>query len=133
MNVCVVLRQNLIDREDSNFRRQRIFIDRTNPLDYLREEDIIQKYRLNRVAIFYLIDSLKDYLDPPTRRSHAIPVHVQVLTALNYLSTGSFHRVVGDSQDIWLSQSSVTRIVNRFNKGVVSLLKDNFINFPVTE
>ena len=82
-----MLRQNLIEREDRNFRRQRIFRDCTNPLDYLREEDIIQKYRLNRVAIFYLIDPLKDYLDPPTRRSHAIPVHVQVLTALNYLST----------------------------------------------
>ena len=59
MDVCVVLREELIEREDRNFPRQQIFLDGNNPLYGSRKEDIIQKYRLNRGAIYFLIDSLK--------------------------------------------------------------------------
>ena len=60
----------------------------------------------------FLMDILEERLQAPTCRSQAIPVHLQVLTALNYLSTGSFHRVVAESRDLQLSQSSVTRIIS---------------------
>ena len=76
-----------------------------------------------------MIDILQEKLQSPTCRSHAIPVHLQVLSSLSYLSTGSFHRVVGDSSDIQLSQSSVTRIISNFTEALVSM-KDTFVRFP---
>jgi hypothetical protein len=61
-------------------RRERVFRDRTN----------VERNRLSREIIFRLIDKVKDRLDPPTKRSHAVPAHLQVLIALRYYAKGGF-------------------------------------------
>jgi len=58
-----------------------MFLRRT-VLDTLDNFSIIERYRLSREMIFRLIDEVKDKLEPPTKRSHAVPTQLQVLVAL---------------------------------------------------
>ena len=54
-------------------RRERIFRDRSNPLDAMSDEELISKYRPNRECIFNLVEELNDDLKSPTRRNYALP------------------------------------------------------------
>ena len=38
-------------RRANNIRRNRVFRDRDNPLDYLDDEEIIRKYRLSKMTL----------------------------------------------------------------------------------
>ena len=127
MPVSRILREDFA--RNRSLRRQRIFRDRLNPLDYLDDNQVHTKYRFSRQGILFLCDILEDKLRRPTNRSYALPVHLQVLTALSYFSSGSLHRVVADGRDLNLSQSSVTRVIQSFTSAVVDL-KDSFIKFP---
>lgn len=88
--------QVLFRRQHNIQRRDRIFRDRTRPLDIYDDQDLIRRYRMPRQGIFNLVDILHDDLQPPTARSYSIPATLQVLTALRYYATGSFQQVVGD-------------------------------------
>ena len=88
-------------------RRQRIFRDRNNPLDYLPEEDSIQKYRLTRKLILQVCVMVRDDIDRPTNRSSPLSVSLQVMVALRFYATGTFQSVVGDIHMI--SKASVSR------------------------
>lgn len=94
-------------------RQERIFRDRTNPLDYEDDDTIISKFRLPRGVIFDLIDLLNADMPTRTRRTHAIHPSLQVMIALRYLATGSMYSTLGDS--VGVSKASVSRIVRRFS------------------
>lgn len=51
-------------------RHERVFRDRINPLDYMDDCDILEKFRLPRHVIFDLCNELNDRLEHPTKRSH---------------------------------------------------------------
>ena len=89
----------------------------------------MSKFRLCRNAILFLVDILEPALSSPTQRSHAVPVNLQVLSVLYYLASGSFQRVMGDSHDINLSQSSISRFIGHFC-AALTILRDDFISFP---
>ena len=112
-------------------RRERVFKDRNNPLEYLTDDEVLFKFHFSRGGILFLCDVLEPELGRVTARSHAIPVLLQVLSALYFLSTGSYYRVLGDSSDINLSVASICRIVHRFTLALCNL-KDHFIRFPTT-
>ena len=57
---------------------KRVFRDRNNPLDYLNDGEIVERYRLSRPLIFTLLESIHNDVDRPTTRSHAIPAVTQV-------------------------------------------------------
>ena len=76
--------------------RERIFRDRNNPLDYINDMDIIDKFRLPRHVIVNLCDQLNIPWEHPTKRSHALPTPLQVMTALRFYTSGSFHAITGD-------------------------------------
>lgn len=78
------------------FRRERVFRDRNNPLDYMDDEDIIQRYRLSRPVVLELYELLNYDLERPTMRSHSILVSLKISTALRFFATGSFFGVTGD-------------------------------------
>ena len=120
---------NKINQIRHNFRRQRLFKDRTNPLEYLDDEQLLQKYRFNRGGILFIVEVLTDRLGRATNRCNAIPVLLQVLASLYYMACGSFQRVVADSSDINLSQASVSRIVTAFTDSICQF-KQLFIKFP---
>ena len=110
-------------------RRQRIFRDRNNPLDYLPEEDIIQRYRLTRQLILQVCDMVRDDIERPTNRSSPLPVSLQVMVALRFYATGTFQSVVGDIHMI--SKASVSRTVHAVS-GAIARKCQEFISMPTS-
>ena len=108
-------------------RRERIFRDRSNPLDAMSDEELISKYRLNRECIFNLVEELNDDLKSPTRRNYALPSYLQVLTALRFYGTGSFQAVVGDTHGI--HKSTVSRCINRVSTALCQRVRQ-YIKYP---
>lgn len=111
-------------------RRDRIFRDRTNPLEMYDDIEMVRRYRLPREQILNLIDLLAPELDPPTDRSKSISATLQVFTALRYFATGSFQQVIGDTNGV--SQPSVSRAVAKVSR-VLSAKVGDFIKFPTTQ
>lgn len=68
----------LADDARRSFHRQMIFRDRTNPLDYLNDTEVIERCRLPRV-IFRFVDLVNEDVERPTRRSHPLLTSTQVL------------------------------------------------------
>ena len=63
-------------------------------------------------------------------RSNPVPPHVQVLSALGFLATGTFQRELGDRVGILLP--SISRSLQRVVDGIVQLVPD-YIRFPYTD
>lgn len=57
---------------------------------------LICQFRLPRAVLLDLCAELSPVLDRPTRRNHAILVHVQVLTTFGFLATRSVQRELAD-------------------------------------
>ena len=93
------------------FRRERVFRDRIDPLDNLNDEELYTKYRFSRNGILFLTDLINNDIRNISERSHAIPSHIKVLTALNFLANGCFQRVTGDSRDLGLSQQQLAVVL----------------------
>ena len=69
-------------------RRERVFRDRTNPLETLDDVDLISRYRFPGRVIRKLIDEVDPLVRRPTYKTHAIPTHIQVVNVY------SFHCIV---------------------------------------
>ncbi|XP_062571915.1 putative nuclease HARBI1 [Saccostrea cucullata] len=110
-----------------NLRRERVFRDRTHPLDMYDDQDLIVRFRMPRYCILDIIDLLAEDLEPPTMRSKSIPASLQVLTALRYFATGSLQQVVADIAGV--SQPTVSRIVYKTSKALSNRARE-FIKFP---
>ena len=120
-----------LDEEYENaFRKERVFRDRTNPLDSMDDEEIIAKYKLSRELIFHLIDDLQDDLQWGTRRNYALQPQMQILTALRFYGTGTFQSVVGDTHGI--HKSTVSCCIQRVSTALCRRIK-NHISFPENE
>ena len=107
-------------------RAEREFNDRT---DLLAKSDswLISRFRLPRHVLIWLCNRLDPLLRRPTRRSHAIPVHAQVLTTLGCLATGSFQRDNADRSGI--TQPSQSRCMPSVLEAIKSLTQE-YIRFP---
>lgn len=91
--MAVVYYHRLIRRKDRYLRRERVFRDNVNPLDYLDATDIICKYRLPGYMITDLCRRFNGDLKRPILRSRSLPVSLQVMVALSFYATGSFQAV----------------------------------------
>ncbi|CAC5423000.1 unnamed protein product [Mytilus coruscus] len=60
-----------------HFRRERVFRDRTNPLDLYNDEDMIKRYRFPRATVLELIGRVSPMIETPTRRSMSISTSTQ--------------------------------------------------------
>jgi len=110
--------------------KPRVFRDRTQPLDYMSDDELISRYRLPRQCIIELIDTLTTDLKHPSMRSNALPVSTQVLVSLQFYATGSMQRVTGDIHGV--SQPSVSRCVNAVSNALTHKAS-NYIKFPSQE
>jgi hypothetical protein len=63
-------------RRRAQRKRERIFSDITNPLDYLDDDAIVSKSRLSQPLIFNLCNIVSDRLQRTTARSRALPVAI---------------------------------------------------------
>ncbi len=66
---------------DLALQRQRVVRDRQNPLDFMQDDELRQKYRFPRHGILHLCNLLQE-LQRPTRRSVSLSVSLQILMAL---------------------------------------------------
>ena len=96
-------------RRGQYLRRERVFRDKDNPIDYLDDDDIA-KYRLPRFVIFDLCRRFDGDLKRPTLRSRSLSVSFQLMTALRFHATGSFQAVTAEIHRI--SRPSVLRVIN---------------------
>ena len=71
-------------------RPRRGLEDRGNPLEVYGDGQFRQRYRLSKPTVIHLCDVLKADLQHPTCRSNAVPVHLQVLTALRFYACGKY-------------------------------------------
>ena len=99
-------------------------------LDDLSDTEVVGTTRFPRSAVEELCELLHDDLARPTRRSNALAVDSQLLTALHFYSTGSFQWMVGRSTG--MSQSAVSKVVDGVTQALCKLAKVA-ITFPTNQ
>ncbi|XP_061163868.1 putative nuclease HARBI1 [Saccostrea echinata] len=109
-----------------SLRQQRVFRDRSQPLDSLNDSELISRYRFPRRVIFDMIDGVDEQLRPYTQRSHAIPTQLQVLCTLRYIAKADFFSEVGDIHGV--SKSFVSVCIPRVCQALCEHLQN--IKFP---
>lgn len=72
----------LLFENEIALRRERVFRDRGNPIDNFTDIELIARYRFPTIT--GLTDLIKDRVQHPTSRSHAIPALVQVSSSIIY-------------------------------------------------
>ncbi|XP_034550678.1 putative nuclease HARBI1 [Notolabrus celidotus] len=118
----------LEDVANGRIRRERVFRDHS---DFLAQDDdwLISRFRFRRAVLLDLCTELGPGLERETRRNHAIPVPIQVLTTLGFLATGSYQREMADRSGI--SQSSLSAMMPAVWTGIINL-SSRYIRFPYT-
>ena len=92
-------------------QRERVFRDRTNPLDNYSDKKMHKYYRFTRRGVMRVLDLLEPHLQNETNRSHAIDPRVKVFVALRFYATGDFYSSTSEHHGI--SEASVCRIVHK--------------------
>ena len=111
-----------------SLRRQRLFIDRMNPLEILRSEDDVRaRYRFYICTIYSILRLVFDDIRRPTRRSMSLPPLLVLCTALRFYASGSLYLVLGDC--LLISPASLCRCVNIVSKALVKRSAE-FIKWP---
>ena len=94
------------------------------------DSELRSRYRFGRESIEFLVELLRDDLETPTSRNHALSTIVQVLVALRFFASGSFLQAIGDT--LGLSKSTVSRTVNDVSYALAQK-QVHFIKWPSTE
>uniref|UniRef100_A0A3B3SEG3 Putative nuclease HARBI1 n=1 Tax=Paramormyrops kingsleyae TaxID=1676925 RepID=A0A3B3SEG3_9TELE len=100
-----------------------------NHLDLFAESDkyLISRFRLPRLVLTELCDTLEPVLRSHTRRLNPVPPHVQIICTLGFLATGTFQRELADW--VGISQPSISRALPRVVDGIHQLATQ-YISFP---
>ncbi|XP_029923370.1 putative nuclease HARBI1 [Myripristis murdjan] len=114
----------LEDLENRAIRRERVFKERA---DSESTEWLLSRYRLPKNILMDLCRDLQPMLERETKRTKAIPVHIQLLSTLGFLATGTFQREIGDICGI--SQPTLSRIMPAVLDAIISLAP-TYIQFP---
>ena len=75
-------------------RRERIFRDRTNPLEIYDDLELIERFRFDRHTILQIIQLLQDDLESSTFRNKVISPLIKVLISLRFFASGSFQIII---------------------------------------
>ena len=114
-----------------SLRRQRVFVDRMNPLEMLRSEsDIRARYRFYSPTIYTILRLIIGSIARVTNRSMALPPLVTLCAALRFFATGSLYMVLGDC--ISISPASICRSVQIVSEALVAQ-SEQFIKWPSLE
>ncbi|XP_063404190.1 putative nuclease HARBI1 [Mytilus trossulus] len=108
-------------------RRERVFIDRTNPLDLYDDLELVERFRFDRQTILQITDLLQEDLESSTLRNHAIPPVMKVFIALRFYASGSFQNIIADTFNI--DQATVSRTIHSVSNALVRRAP-KFIKFP---
>lgn len=100
MAACLLFIEVLRENEDKALRRERVFRDRSQVLDMLTDSELIGRYRFPRRVILQLTDDVKNFIQPQTLRSHAIPAHIQVFLWI-WLNRGNLCWLCSKNDSEW--------------------------------
>ncbi|XP_061595266.1 putative nuclease HARBI1 [Cololabis saira] len=114
------------DCNNGRIRRERVFRDHT---DLLAHDDdwLFSRFRFPRPILLEFCAELGPSLERGTRRSHLLPVPLQVLTTLGFLATGSYQCELADRSGI--SQSALSRAMLAVWDGIIRMF-GRYIRFP---
>lgn len=114
-------------------RRQRVFRDKANPLDWYDDQEFYQRFRFNKDGLIALTRLLENDLKPKRNRPDCFPPLWRVMIALRFYASGSYQLIVGDTMgetvERTASQSSVSRIINSVSDALCRR-SGEFIRFP---
>ena len=110
-----------------NIRRNRVFRDRSHPLEIYSDEKVFKKFRFRRHEILELTNRVRDGLVFHVQRKGALTPLLQVLLGLRFYATGAIQDAVGDL--IGVEQPTVSRVVTRVTNELVDRCAD-FIFMP---
>ncbi|XP_041455631.1 putative nuclease HARBI1 isoform X1 [Lytechinus variegatus] len=113
-------------------RRQEIerpLVERKNPFHIYENNDFQQRYRFTKQSALHIIEELTPALERHTSRTNAVPVYLQVLTAMRFYAVGTFQLLHGD--ECGLSQSSLSRIIVQVSTEIARWRR-RYIHFPNT-
>ncbi len=116
----------LEDLENRALRRERVFKERAD-LFSESTEWLLSRYRFPKDILIDLCRDLQPMLERETKRTKAIPVHIQLLSTLGFLATGTFQREIGDICGIL--QPTLSRIMPAVLDAIISLAP-TYIQFP---
>lgn len=122
---------SLSDDEEENIVviQRRIYPDRRNLFEILDEHEFKMRFRLSRESVINILNLIGDQLEPPTKRNKAVCARDQLLLALRFYATASFHQLIGDTVNV--NKSTVCRIVRKVSRQLASL-KNLYIKMPTT-
>ncbi|XP_031788795.1 uncharacterized protein LOC116417827 [Nasonia vitripennis] len=138
MNVALLLfniNQNEVDLRERRqkraaFRRikleRKVFRDRSNPFN-LEEEHFRQLYRMTPALALDLIRILQDGIND--QGVSYIPVHLQVLAALQFFAQGGYQNGISQNYRHPLGRSTFSRCLHRVVRAL-SWIADDWITFP---
>lgn len=96
----------------SSLKRQRVFLDRLNPLEVLRDDsDIKARYRFHRATIYSILMLINPDVTNHTLRSHSLPPLLILCVALRFFAGAPFYNMLGDYFHI--SPASIHRCVKK--------------------
>ena len=79
-----------------------------------KQQQFVLRYRFRKNTVRVLTDLIRDEIEPKSTTNNAFSPEQKVCIALRYYATGSFQRVVGDTEGA--SQSSCHRIIKEVSK-----------------
>lgn len=102
---------------------------RRNLLEEMTDQQLIERYRLNKETVEFLCELLKDKISPNSFRNRSLTATEKILVTLRYLASGQFQ--INDSDLHQISQPTASRVIAE----VISALSDpvvvtQFIKFP---
>ena len=111
-------------------KRERVLVDRCNPLEHLLPDEVKAKYRFYPKTIYDICSLIGMELKRKTKRSASLPILWQVLIALRYFASGCEYQVIADTLQV--SKPSVCRCVWSVSVALAKLL-ERVIQVPSDE
>ncbi|XP_063838190.1 putative nuclease HARBI1 [Ostrinia nubilalis] len=126
MNLNAARYFDMLESEDSSddevyaeyvlLRRPKIFKPRPPPLETWDEVDFVQRYRLSKETVLWLVSELGSYLKTPTTMNHAISPLEQILLTLRFYATGTMQQCSGDLFGI--SKSAACKVIHLVSRTI---------------
>jgi hypothetical protein len=110
-----------IDSEDEELAREEFSINSVPNLN------LYKSTRVTRPTFLHIKGLIGERLARRTRRSKAVSVDLQIYLALQFLASGGFQWLVGNTVNI--SQATASRIIHSVVDALVEI-SDQFIRFP---
>ena len=108
-------------------RRERVFRDRTHPLEEYDDDLVYKKFRFHRQFIFELVEEVSQDIEFTLPRKESLTPVLQVCLALRFYATGSFQSVVGEL--IGVDQSTACRTITTVTHALMLRVRD-WIKMP---